>query len=331
LCLARDSYHSHYKATVGSSTIDQHFKRSRTWHLSALIRDLLFFSFYVDFFAGDGLPLGLKFRFPLGDMPRLEIDRYGDVVLELTSKDSKDCNGSEISGADLLVSSKVLTLASPVFSAMLSPRFREGQRTTSGTLDPIPLPEDDIAAMTILCYIFHFNYSAVPAKPDLELFKNLALMCDKYDCVAPLGFISEQWLLKWEKAAKKEELETLLFISYMFDRPERFSALSTRIIKEFTGNLKRLETLIGFDTVPYEILSKSPHSQSYIPITKEPSRGPPSTAESNSQGYRKRHRPSAREHGAILHALFPNAVLAEALPQVLESCRVIHGLLSPMP
>jgi hypothetical protein len=239
-----------------------------------IIRDLLFFWLLL-------LCL-LKILIPLGDMPRLEIDRNGDVVLELTARDS---NGSESSSADLLVSSKVLTLASPVFSAMLSPRFREGQRTSSGTLDPIPLPEDDSAAMTILCYIFHFNYSAVPEKPDLELFKNLALMCDKYDCVSPLRFISEQWLLKWEKTAKREELETLLFISYMFDRPERFSALSTRIIKEFTGNLKQLATLMSFDVVPYELLSKSPRSQPCIPIAKEISRGPPSAAEIDSQGH----------------------------------------------
>jgi len=189
-------------------------------------------------------------------MPLVEIDRHGDVTLQLT----KNSNGSDDGVHSILVSSKVIALASPVFSAMMSPHFREGQRSTLGTLDPIPLPDDDTEAVTVLCHILHFNYSALPARADLELFKNLALLCDKYDCVTPLRFISEQWLLMWEKTAEKKELETLLFISYIFDRAERFSALSTRIIKEFTGDLKQLETLLEFDALPEELLSTFPDS-----------------------------------------------------------------------
>jgi hypothetical protein len=191
------------------------------------------------------------------DSPKrlVEIDRHGDVTLELT----KNCDGSDDGVRSILVSSKVLALASPVFSAMLSPRFREGQRSALGTLDPIPLPDDDTDAVTVLCHVLHFNYSALPVRADLKLFKNLALLCDKYDCVTPLRFVSEHWLLLWEKTAEKEELETLLFISYIFDRAERFSALSTRIIKEFAGNLKQLETLRGFDAVPEELLSIFPN------------------------------------------------------------------------
>lgn len=184
-------------------------------------------------------------------MPAIEIDRNGDVTLQLT-KNLPD--GSDDGMRSLLVSSKVLELASPVFAVMLSPRFREGQRSAGGKLDPIPLPDDDAEAVTILCHIFHFNYAALPAKPELKLFKNLALLCDKYDCVAPLRFISEQWLLKWEATAQEEELEILLFISYVFDRAERLAALSTRIVKEFGGNLKQLAVLREFDAVPEELL-----------------------------------------------------------------------------
>jgi hypothetical protein len=197
-------------------------------------------------------------------MPLLEIDRQGDVTLQLT----KNSGGPEDEISSILVSSKVLSLASPVFAAMLSPRFREGQRSAQGTFDPIPLPDDDAAAMTVLCHIFHFNYSALSAKADLELFKNLALMCDKYDCVMPLSFISEQWLLLWEKTAEKKDLETLLFISYMFDRAERFSTISTRIVKEFSGNLSKLETLRGYDAVPTELLSMFPDPLFDILITE---------------------------------------------------------------
>jgi hypothetical protein len=188
-------------------------------------------------------------------MPLIEIDRQGDVTLQLT-KNLPD--GAEGDIRSILVSSKVLELASPVFAAMLSPRFREGQRSASGTLDPIPLPDDDAEAMTVLCQILHFNYSVLPDKVELELFKNLALLCDKFDCVTPLRFVSEQWLSMWESTMDNKNLETLLFISYVFDRAERFASLSTRIVKRFSGNLKHLETLGGFDAVPEELLSRFP-------------------------------------------------------------------------
>jgi len=190
-------------------------------------------------------------------MPLIEIDRHGDVTLQLT----KNLNASSNEGGkrSILVSSKVLSLASPVFVAMLSPQFREGQRSASGTLDPIPLPDDDAEAMTLLCHIFHFNYAALPEKPTLELFKNLALLCDKYDCVTPLRFVSEQWLQIWQREAMAEKhFETLLFISYIFDRATPFSAFSTKIIKQFAGNLKKLEILGGFDELPEELPSTFP-------------------------------------------------------------------------
>jgi hypothetical protein len=184
-------------------------------------------------------------------MPLVEIDRDGDVTLKL-SKGSKSLDDEETS---ILVSSKVLALASRVFSAMLGPRFLEGQRSASGTLAPIPLPDDDADAVTTLCHILHFNHYALPDKPELELFKNLALLCDKYDCVTPLKFVAEHWLLLWKDATLPMEIQTLLFISYVFDRPERFSIMSMRIIREFSGGLSHLDILEQFDIIPEAVLS----------------------------------------------------------------------------
>jgi hypothetical protein len=181
----------------------------------------------------------------------IEIDRGGDLTLLLSQGLG---SAPEESARSLLVSSKVLALASPVFAVMLSPRFREGQRSEAGTLDAVSLPDDDAEAMTVLCQIFHFRYDMLPAKPGLVLFKNLAVMCDKYDCVAPLRFVSETWLVMWEATASGEDLEILLFVSYVFGRAERFAGLSGRVVREFSGNLKHLAVLGGFDAVPEELL-----------------------------------------------------------------------------
>ena len=189
--------------------------------------------------------------------PTIEIDRSGDLTLVLSK--SPDSSAEE-KKQTLLVSSKVLSLASPVFAAMLSPRFREGQRSDSGTLDPLSLPDDDAVAMTTLCRVFHFRYDELPVKPGLELLKNLAVLCDKYDCVAPLRFVSESWLVAWETAASGEDLEILLFVSFVFGRAERLAKLSGRIVREFSGNLKHLDTLGSFDAVPELLLRMSARS-----------------------------------------------------------------------
>lgn len=186
--------------------------------------------------------------------PTIEIDRSGDLTLTL----SKNLGSTaENNTRNLLTSSKILSLASPVFAAMLGPRFREGQRTEAGALDPISLPDDDAEAMTALCQILHFSYDALPARPSLPLFKDLAVLCDKYDCVAPLRFVAETWLVMCEASASIEDLEVLLFVSFVFGRAQRFTGLSGRLVREFSGNLEHLATLGGFDAVPEELLRRS--------------------------------------------------------------------------
>lgn len=138
------------------------------------------------------------------------------------------------------------------------------QRSTSS---PFLTGDDEFLAIYSLvlgnpCFCFclrggalHFKYSALADMVDVDLFKKLALLCDKYDCVAPLRFVSEQWLLQKEKTVKKDELATLLFIIYVLDRPEQFSHISMRIVREFSGSLKHLKTLGAFEITPPELLS----------------------------------------------------------------------------
>ncbi len=73
-------------------------------------------------------------------MSKIIVDPDHDTVLRLN-------------GYDLLVSSKVLSLASPVFEAMFKPHFKEGVELHSqlGESLIIPLPEDDLEATTLFC------------------------------------------------------------------------------------------------------------------------------------------------------------------------------------
>ena len=67
------------------------------------------------------------------------MDPEGDIILVLGD-------------VGLQVSSKVLSLASPVFKAMFGPHFAEGQGQASSTkIRRVKLHDDDVEAMKILC------------------------------------------------------------------------------------------------------------------------------------------------------------------------------------
>lgn len=94
------------------------------------------------------------------------IDQEGDVIL--------------ICGEDeFQVSSKVLSLASPVFKALFSPRFAEGQPTSSKAAR-IQLRDDDVESMRFMCAVLHHKCAPVNGI-GLERLERLAVVTDKYD------------------------------------------------------------------------------------------------------------------------------------------------------
>lgn len=77
------------------------------------------------------------------------------------------------------VSSKLLSLASPVFKALFSPGFAEGQPTSSNPIR-IQLHDDDADSMCLMCAVFHHK-CAWANGIGLEILKRLVIITDKYD------------------------------------------------------------------------------------------------------------------------------------------------------
>jgi hypothetical protein len=80
---------------------------------------------------------------------------------------------------NLIVSSKVLSIASPVFKAMLSDKFKGG-REFAATKQPsnpytLTLHDDDIEAAILLCKILHFNLNLAETPTPECLEKLLSL------------------------------------------------------------------------------------------------------------------------------------------------------------
>lgn len=106
----------------------------------------------------------------------------------------------ETSTLHLIVSSKVLPVASPVFKAMFMGPFMEGielsQRNSqsSGSPYPLDLSEDDPEAMLILCGTLHQNLDHVPKRPSARCLEAVAFLVNKYQCPHALRYAGRQRL-----------------------------------------------------------------------------------------------------------------------------------------
>ena len=94
------------------------------------------------------------------------IDPEGDIILV--------CGKTEIQ-----VSSKVLRLASPVFTALFGPSFAEGQATSSKARR-IQFHDDDEDSMHFMCTVLHHKCTST-GSIDLEKLEKIAVVTDKYD------------------------------------------------------------------------------------------------------------------------------------------------------
>ena len=104
----------------------------------------------------------------------------GDTELVLRSKDTP---------TTLRVSSAVLSCASLVFTALLSPNFAEGSATPSDGVKTVSLPDDDPEAMAWICRALHSH--TISYDVSHELLEQISVLCDKYDLAGALRGKSE--------------------------------------------------------------------------------------------------------------------------------------------
>ncbi|KAL8688163.1 MAG: hypothetical protein Q9218_005860, partial [Villophora microphyllina] len=126
----------------------------------------------------------------------------------------------------LLVSSKVLSLNSPVFKALIRPYFQEGRALTASQLlgissiqdnaygsqnitqaaQPIqiPLPDDNAEGMTWLCHALHLR-KFLNHEPDIAVLEQVTFLCKKYQCSEAIGVWTSTSLEQWNKTRDKPE------------------------------------------------------------------------------------------------------------------------------
>ncbi|KAH8659784.1 hypothetical protein BX600DRAFT_50630 [Xylariales sp. PMI_506] len=178
--------------------------------------------------------------------------RDDGVLVTMKSHAQETPPASEV--RELLVSSKILTVASPVFRAMLHGHFSEGvslqEAKASGGASPfvLELPDDDGEAMTLLCKLLHHAARDVPSRPDPELLENLAIACDKYHCVSVLRFCGGLWVRNWlhlwqsNPIATLDDICRLVVFCYVVDLEFEFAEVVWELLLSHQGPLMGLKT-----------------------------------------------------------------------------------------
>lgn len=181
---------------------------------------------------------------------RVVIDPDGDIVLQLHQEQPSEgaadgkTVGKKLETWELIVSSKVLSLASPVFRVMIGGRFKESvelaEKKTSSETYNLPLPEDDADATIILCRILHFSINDVPEKPTTVCLERLAYLCDKYQCISAMKYCGGLWLRNWLLVFDNEDpsiddLCRLLIFAYVIDLPYEFLGISWKLFLSHRG------------------------------------------------------------------------------------------------
>ena len=167
-----------------------------------------------------------------------DIDAEGDVIVVCRKYSMR-------------VSSKVLSLASPVFKNLLGPGFREGnfERSTTSPLK-LELPEDDDAAMATLLKIMHPSTKPSPQDnskqgPDCyKPFEEVAILADKYFCQHVIYYVCYDWCFDLASSSKSmQQLDTLAKVAYIARNYNLFRLITTQMMDRHSAELEHVSSL----------------------------------------------------------------------------------------
>lgn len=171
-----------------------------------------------------------------------KITTDGDVILVIGPDEARLC-----------VNSILLQTASRVFKAMFGPHYKEGQRSDlNGSKKEVPLPEDDVGAMTIICAVIHHRNDIIPERMSSDEVLQISVLADKYDCKVALKHAIHHWL-DHRNAVSLKDLMKLMTAAYLLNHSQAFSAITYTMMMEHAGSyLPFAQDQIDFG-VPWEL------------------------------------------------------------------------------
>ena len=153
----------------------------------------------------------------------------------LTSEEKESCHAVR-----MRVSSKHLTLASPVFRSMFEVKYKEGLSLQSQGHAELLLPEDNPAAFLIILHLIHGQPRKVPRKITLNMLTELAILVDKYDLLEPVEMFLDYWLQDLTSTIPRtldDDLLPWICISWVFKKSNIFKKVTKIAQMESEGLL----------------------------------------------------------------------------------------------
>jgi hypothetical protein len=155
----------------------------------------------------------------------------------------------------MLVSSKHVSLASPVFKAMLQHKFIEGESLRKDGKVDVPLPDDEPMAFAILMKIVHAQNDTVPTEVDLPTLINIAILVDKYRLHACVSAFTSLWITLLKplipQSCLNKDLLSWLCITWVFRKDVEFNMVTSVAQKYHAGTSYRsVYGPAAFDSLP---------------------------------------------------------------------------------
>ncbi|KAL3424403.1 hypothetical protein PVAG01_03684 [Phlyctema vagabunda] len=177
--------------------------------------------------------------------PQLDsgINDSNENKIEDTSSPAMEEANKALKENSMLVSSRHMKLASPVFNKMLQPGcFQEGSILHAQGKVEIPLPDDDFTAFVILLDIIHGHTRKVPRHVSFDLLKTIAILIDKYEMHEVAEVYTDRWFIELKniKFPQRFTIETIpwIFITWVFKRYSEFRSMTRLVQLHCTERLK---------------------------------------------------------------------------------------------
>jgi hypothetical protein len=158
------------------------------------------------------------------------VAKRGDVRLKLGNARHAITN--------VLVSSVVLGLASPVFEAMFNGNFAEGQSHSASSPREVPLPDDDVDSMLLISKITHMQTADLARELSVAAFTVFAVICDKYQCNEAVLAWSKVWSAAIFQHPPEENFEEMVMATYVLDLPYEFYKATVILIRDRSTDAK---------------------------------------------------------------------------------------------
>lgn len=177
-------------------------------------------------------------------------------------------------GGEILVSSKVLILATEYFKKMFYSGFLEGQTTLNDPKFParLKMDEEDYKAIYAILKIAHHQYKELSSENmDLKTFATYCVVADKYMFVESLQPILSNFLaLRLLQGIRNvEEAYSVLTASCLLRDGKAFRIATTWMVQRHQqyNSYEKREEVPGFENLPTQTCGKfsSNHERANVP------------------------------------------------------------------